>query len=98
MARLRPSFYGLTIVNRKSRITPPNRGTVELPVEQLDPDAWVHDAPHLKVQFYLARLLVGARGVGPPHIEVGIACFLNDEARVLEVRAQFIEEGEVAGS
>jgi hypothetical protein len=42
--------------------------------------------------------LVGARGVGPSHIEVGIACFLNDEARALEVRAQLIEEGEVAGS
>jgi hypothetical protein len=69
-----------------------------LPVDQLDPDARVHDAPDLKVQLYLPRLLLGARGVGPPHIEVSVACFLNDEARALEVRTQVIEEGEVAGS
>jgi hypothetical protein len=67
-------------------------------VDQLNRDARVHDAPDLKVHLYLPSLLVGARGVGPPHIEVVIACFLHDEARALEVSAQFIEEGEVAGS
>ena len=60
--------------------------------------ARVHDVPDLKVQLYLPRLLVGARSIGPPHIEVSVACFLDDEARALEVRAQVIEEGEVAGS
>ena len=54
--------------------------------------------PDLKVQLDLPGLLVGAWSIGPPHIEVGIACFLNDEARALEVHAQVIEEGEVAGS
>jgi hypothetical protein len=69
-----------------------------LSVDWLDSDARVHDAPDLKVQFYLPRLLLGARRVWPPHVEVVIACFLNDEARALEVRTQVIEEGEVAGS
>ena len=69
-----------------------------LPVDQPSPGARVHDVPDLKVQLYLPSLLVGARSIGPPHIEVGITCFLNDEARALEVRAQVIEEGEVAGS
>ena len=58
----------------------------------------MHDAPDLKVQLDLPSLLVGARSIGSPHIEVGIACALDDEARALEVRAQVIEEGEVAGS
>ena len=58
----------------------------------------MHDVPDLKVQLYLPRLLLGTRGVWPPCVEVAIACFLNDEARALEVRAQVIEEGEVAGS
>jgi hypothetical protein len=69
-----------------------------LSVEQLNSDARVHDTPDLKVQFYLPRLLVGARSIGPPHIEDSVACFLDDEARALEVRAQVIEESEVAGS
>ena len=69
-----------------------------LSVDQLDPDARVHDAPDLKVQRYLPRLLLGTRRVWPPYVEVVIACFLNDEARALEVRSQVIEEGTVAGS
>jgi hypothetical protein len=58
----------------------------------------VHDASDLKVHLYLPSLLLGARSIRPPHIEVVIACFLNDEARALEVRAQVIQEGEIAGS
>jgi hypothetical protein len=69
-----------------------------LPVDQLGPDARVHEPPDLKVQLDLPSLLLGARSIGPPHIEVGIACVLNDEARALEMSAQVIEEGEVAGS
>jgi hypothetical protein len=68
------------------------------PVGQLGPDARVHEPPDLKVQLDLPSLLLGARSIGPPHIEVGIACVLNDEARALEMSAQVIEEGEVAGS
>jgi hypothetical protein len=78
----------------------PRRGFAPgfLLVDQLGPGARVHDMPDLKVHLYLPRLLLGTRSIGPPHIEVVIACFLDDEARALEVRAQVIQEGEIAGS
>ena len=67
-------------------------------VDQFDKDVRLHSAPDLQVQLYLQSLLLGARSIWPPHVEVGVARALNDEARALEVRAQVIEQGGVAGS
>jgi hypothetical protein len=52
----------------------------------------VHETPDLKVQLYLARLMLRARSIGAPHIEIRVGGGRHGEARALEVRAQVIEE------
>ncbi len=53
----------------------------------------MHGAPDPQVQLDLAPLLLGARGVGPPHVEGIVARALDGEAGALEVRAHVAEEG-----
>ena len=50
-------------------------------------------APDLQVRLDLPSLLLSARSIGSPYVEVGVARALNGEARALEMRAQVIEQG-----
>jgi hypothetical protein len=69
------------------------KGLDPLPVDQLDKDARSHNAPDLQMQLYLQGLLLGARSVWPPYVEVAVARALNNEAGPLEVSAQVVEQG-----
>jgi hypothetical protein len=97
-ARLLRCVLLISGVAQSVAVQPASRRPSGLPVEQLDVGVRLHDAPNLQVHLDLPSLLLGTRSIWPAYVEISVARGPNDETGALEVRAQVVEQGWVAGS